>query len=899
MDSTARKYKPLSLVKKNPKTAAVISKLVTPRERPSFAQLGKNMEYGVDHTQLSEMSQNISQRIIDSENIFKLFPDIEMASQILISSILSPKDMVGTNLIMSSDKTDVPADLMLSLLEIIEDNLNTNYSVKENMSKILKEMLFLSGAYVEAVIPENVIDQLINNPVNMSTEDINNVKSWIERPGSLGFLGNISEGKKSRFGLESLDPILSNTYNGSLHISGANGVFEEIEELTELVNITDDFRLLKTPQIINKARETYVKNIINGFRPSKAMEAYDDKKISNRDFTSLLYKSAKVKPQNFVTVPTGEQAVRVSVARPLIIKFPTESVIPIFTPGDPSNHVGYFVLIDGEGNPITKNILLTYQNNNGVSTMLGDQSASMSSLLLKRAKDNLQEQSNSSLSFDKQAEVYADIIEADLLERLKKGIYGDGITISKNNDVYRIMLARALSNQYTRLLYVPKELMTYFSFDVYDNGVGKSLIDDLRVMLSLRAIILFAKVMAMTKNAIATTNVNMTLSPDDPDPQKTIEMSVHEIVRMRQQYFPLGINSPVDLVDWVQRAGLQFSFEGHPGLPQVKFDFENKNMQFALPDAELDEMLRKQTYMAFGLSPETVDNGFNSEFATTVVSNNILLSKRILVKQEKFEPQITLHCKKIIHNDPFIKEVLIKKIRENIEAIKKYINEEDKARLSENQDAFVERYYEDFINNFTVKLPKPDITSVETQQAAFEQYSTGLSAALEAWISSEFMNAEVVGKLGDDVDLIKSTFKAYFLRKWMADNNYMPELKDIVSKDKDGNAVINLYTLSKDHLDGIILSSTEYIKSMQDMAKAASSDLDGIDGGSSESSSEPKSESDIGGNDFRLGEDESQMEEENAKTGEEVAKTNEDEAAAKDLDIDKEKKEDDDLDAVL
>ncbi len=843
MNGPTKKYKPLSLVKKNPKTAAIISKLVIPKERPGFGQLGKNMEYGVDQTQLSEMSQNISQRIIDSDNIFKLFPDIEMASQILISSILSPKDMVGTSLLFTSDKTDIPADLSMAILEIIEDNLYTNYNLKENQAQMLKEMLFISGAYVEAVIPESSVDQLINSPSNLSTEDISNVKEWMEKPGSLGFLGDISSSKKSRFGLESLDPLLSNTYNGKIHsMESKDSKWSEIEELALLVDVTDDFRVLKIPNVLNKARSSYVNNIIDNFKSGVSLESIGEKQknkeITNKDFTALLYKGAKVKPQNFAAVPTSEQTVRRSVARPLVIRFPTESVIPIFTPGDPSSHVGYFVLIDGEGNPVTKSILLNYENNNGMSTMLGDQSASMSSLLLKRAKDNLQEQSNSNLSFSKQAEIYADIVEADLLERLKKGIYGEGITISKNNDVYRIMLARALANQYTRLLYIPRELMTYFAFDYYDNGIGKSLIDDLRVMLSLRAIILFAKVMALTKNAIATTNVNMTLSPDDPDPQKTIEMSVHEIVRMRQQYFPLGINSPVDLVDWVQRAGIQFSFEGHPGLPQVKFDFENKSMQFAVPDSELDEMLRKQTYMAFGLSPETVDNGFNSEFATTVVSNNILLSKRILVKQEKYEPMLTTHSKKIIHNDPTIRDAILAKIDENLETIKKYITDEEVKLIDEDKPRFIAQYYEDFINKFNIRLPKPDITTVETQQTAFEQYSTGLTAALEAWISTEFMNTQVVGGLGDDIDLIKATFKAYFLRKWMADNNYMTELSDIIATDKDGKAILDLYTLSKEHLDGIILSATEYIKSMQKIADASTKDLQGIGGGEVASSGE-------------------------------------------------------------
>jgi hypothetical protein len=101
----------------------------------------------------------------------------------------------------------------------------------------------------------------------------------------------------------------------------------------------------------------------------------------------------------------------------------------------------------------------------------------------------------------------------------------------------------------------------------------------------------------------------------------------------------------------VQRAGFEFTFEGHPGLPQTKFDFETKNLQHTVPDTDFMEQLRKQTIMAHSLSPEVVDSGFSAEFATTVVANNILLSKRVLQIQEKFTPQLTDFARKLLQHD--------------------------------------------------------------------------------------------------------------------------------------------------------------------------------------------------------------------------------------------------------
>ena len=111
---------------------------------------------------------------------------------------------------------------------------------------------------------------------------------------------------------------------------------------------------------------------------------------------------------------------------------------------------------------------------------------------------------------------------------------------------------------------------------------------------------------------------------------KDIEMATDLISKTRQQYFPLGANSAPELLDWIHRAGFELHFEGHPALPQTKFQFNTKNFDRTEPNADLDEGLRKQTYMAFGLSPELLDTGFDAEFAATVTANNILLSKRTM-----------------------------------------------------------------------------------------------------------------------------------------------------------------------------------------------------------------------------------------------------------------------------
>lgn len=825
----------LSLVESNPEVAAVVSKLVKAREIRHFDTNDSKSYYELDQSRLSEISNTVKERINDAEGMMQLFPDMELAAQILISSILSPKDMVKTEIIYSVEENIIPSNISMKLIEIIRSHCEGFYKMKTTLPEKLREILFESGSYVSAVIPESSVDELINNGSMISTEQLFEIFDKDKKTVSLGILGNASKpvitadtaSSPNIAALESFNLQKMPYAHFEPHLTYSVTDDKEraaFESFSKLVEVTDNFTLLKLPKIIQANNKAKVKEMVRR-STSFAVEARQAK-ITGKELEGLLYKGTQSNAVPFSSIKTQKTTKRRSVGRPLALRLPSEATIPVHVPGDPKKHIGYFILVDEEGNPVTRNSNLLSLGN--LQSQLNNQNSNMTSFLLQKARKNLVSQETKNLSIDQAARIYSDIVESDLIERLRNGIYGSSAEISNNNDVYRIMLARTFANQYTRLIYIPAELVTYYAYKYYDNGIGKSLLDDLKVITSLRAILLFAKVMASTKNSIALTHVNMTIDPNDPDPQKTIEMSIHEIIKMRQQYFPLGINSPTDLVDWIQRAGFEFSFEGHPGIPQTKFDFETKNMQHTLPDNELDELLRKQSIMAVGLSPETVDNGFNSEFATTVVANNILLSKRVLQIQQQIEPQLTDEVRKICINDTVIRKEVMEVFEENSEAIAKVISDEDKESFQQNKAAYFEKLFEDFLDVLMLSLPKPDITTLENQSQAYEHYSDALDKAIDAIISSEFITSDIAGDLSTNIDSIKQIYKAYFLRQWMAENGYMTELNEILSVDEDGKPNIEIYDMMKSHLDGILRGSIKLIKAVEPMKKAANKDLEAM-----------------------------------------------------------------------
>ena len=65
---------------------------------------------------------------------------------------------------------------------------------------------------------------------------------------------------------------------------------------------------------------------------------------------------------------------------------PSTSVIPIHVPGDESAHIAYFIVLDGEGNPISQT---SPELNNSLNDRLSIPNGNMDSALLNKMNSNM------------------------------------------------------------------------------------------------------------------------------------------------------------------------------------------------------------------------------------------------------------------------------------------------------------------------------------------------------------------------------------------------------------------------------------------------------------------------------------------------------------------------------
>lgn len=817
------------IIESNPQALPIIPKLVADGKM-SFKntdidkmQINRGILETI-HNQLSTNRQNNS-------NIVKLFPDIEMSIQILVSSILSPKKMTDIQLLYKfSGKFNLAPTVASSVISLVKEYITETYELEEKLPEIVREALFTSGSYCMAVVPESSVDETVNSDLiaSYSTEAFKTKADDLIAKMTDGI--NI----KPRAGVTS-------------SLTKDSSVDEFLKHITSesFVKVTDNTGVFRFSEMKSQiARQLVMRSYKSGV--SVAAESMD--KV---EYLDIFRKrgSSTLTTSNVSTVKTRNEAYRKSIGTPMVVRIPSQSIIPVAVPGNESEHIGYLVLLDENGKPLNAE-----RSFNEADQQKGAGISGNAQTPVQIAYKNLVGDNSSKVNVADLFDMYKDILESQLYSSIQNSLYSKDVKIANKNDIFFLMFSRALAEQKTSILYIPKELLTYFTFYYDEYGVGKSILDNLSILCSLRAILLFARVMAQAKNAIDVTKVNISLSPEDPDPEKTIQTVQDGVLKLRQNFFPLGINNPVDLINWIQRAGLQFAYSNNPLIPDVKIDFESANLTHTVPNDELEESLRKQTFQALGLPPETVDNAFSPEFAVNVVNNNVLMSKRVMIYQKALCKNLSKLVGLFIYNDEALRVKLRVIVSKNAEVIYTGLTEDEKAAYTQNKESFIDRYIDTISEHIAVELPKPENTNMTNLAQEFDVYKLGLESVVESMISSDIFSEDIAGPLNAHIETVRNVFKHHLLRQWCAANNYFPEAMAIGNIDKKDVDV--MMTAITGHLTGTMSNSSLLLTMMQKYKDALTKDLSIVDGQAGETStSEPSSAAQDTGSDEGGGED--------------------------------------------
>ncbi len=705
----------------------------------------------IDYDKIRNLVIEHADSLDDAEGILELLPDLELVIESGCANILSPKDLMNLELSIKVDKAAPP-----EFAQLILAHFTNVYNLEENIPTILKEALYTKGSYILFSIPPLVISNIITkNTYGLEQiETVNNSYSIIKtlKLPTVGFIK--SKNSNINYMMESLSSEIIK-----------HDKTETIKH-NEIIEITDNLGYLALPSILKTLEKKQLKSTLNVAYGIE--EILDETKINN------VYKNNTV--SNIPVLDISFSTIENTEFNPIVLKLPAEAVIPIHIPGEPENHIGYYLFLDEYGNP------LHYSRTSNKFKQLNDKlnqtlarNTEMVSVGLGVSYPNSASNSNEEkIQIQKTLlEEYNQVFERQLLEAIQDNKNKIGVEISNPGELYRIMFARQLTKQFTRVLYIPAELISYIAFNYDQSGIGISLLEKSKLYASFRAILMFATVIAGVNSSINRRTLTLTLDPDDPDQKGTVEEVINEYVALQASgSAPVGRLNPLDIVDFLQKSGIQLKINGGDRFPGTDINIDETKREITPPNTDIMDMLKDAHYAALWTSRDTIEHSNDLEFATTITSANLLQAKR------------AAKCQKILVNgvSRFIQQYIYTGGPLYNELKQKYEEVKTEDSLSFNG----------CIQSIKIHLPTPDTSILETQFKDYQTFTQFLEGVIDIYIADDMLGNLTNGEnVTNNLPAIKAAVMNVMKRNYLRSENMLPELDQLItSEDSNINELI-------------------------------------------------------------------------------------------------------------
>jgi len=443
---------------------------------------------------------------------------------------------------------------------------------------------------------------------------------------------------------------------------------------------------------------------------------------------------------------------------PAVLELPTESVIPIFIPGSPSEHLGYFVVLDNHGLPISiseadANNRMYTNKNAGFSSAKAYDAFFGSNCCNATFHDNVQQYSQmGSLIFN-------DILDAYIRTRIKGIWHEDDLEIGRFNALAAILFQRTLDAKETTLVFVPPMLMTYIAFDYYDDsGVGKSKLSDIQFILSLRTTLMMANVIAAVKDAIDHKKIEFGV--DDKVTNLEAIMKIIGNIFIEKNKLN-GSIEPAEIMRDMYSNALTIVPKNIPGLSDMSVDVSSATGSSARVDDTTMDNLNKMTDAIIGVPSAFLNQTSEVEYARSLVVSNLYFAKTITRLQRAY-------CG---HTDKFVRNYtkVAPKFRRGLEKIiSVYSNKSNCEKLEKKTQQLKDRNPNDYsplsalvdmiLTQVTTSLPKPNIVVDKAQFEEINSYLQNLQGLADRFFNQEMIPSD---------DTLSQTALPIAKAKWM------------------------------------------------------------------------------------------------------------------------------------
>ena len=774
---------------------------VTPEYRRPNLQGSEIISY------LNPVHKTVGDKRISVEKMRQAAPEIEQSRILVSSSILSPNDLQEGEFIFSFE--NIPAvnnDPTLSedIAEVFDQFFNEELQLGIKSYDWIGDIQYGGGSKPILILP-------IATQLDLRYRDGDDIKNDLKDEAEIYPF----HGKTPDAGMESFDAYLKHlspdddyTYSGEagkkLTWKAALEGIDPSQELVDLVpsmesfgvRVPTPFRDRNAPAMLDDSEysldyvsglESMIVNLRTRLEEGDLIKLSENPEIIrfNTDYklkskTQLTEALLKKYQKNRNPAIIREELVDLKTnsakfkhqGHPTLIELPPESVVPICIPGAPDQHLGYFVMIDQFGQPLTienSGMMDNSKDCDGCGGGSGNVNAAYEALFGTgccahyglRGPGNIQSAGNM---------IFNHMLDKYLKSRMKGIFNRTDLSIGRFNAVATTLFYRLLARKETMIVFVSPELLHYFAFS-YDpvTGVGISKLNDIGFLLSMRLHYVIANIIALANDAVQQKIINVSVDEKAANLEGLLD-AIGNIFVAKQK-----LNSSIDpseIIRNIYSNSVAVVPRNVPGLGEFSIEPTVQNTQSVKPDSQLLEQLDNLLVSHLDVPPSALNQLSEPEYAKSLVTYNLFFAKKIARYQRIWCSQIEEFIRDYATFSIPFQKALAKKLAGNMKirstpsgktskgkpSDKKMVNGKRpalqqeklppkvKRMLADNPNVYSEastdKLVQAIIAGVTVKLPTPNIVVDNAQFEQIRNYMSNLNELADSFYPAEMISSD-------------------------------------------------------------------------------------------------------------------------------------------------------------
>lgn len=723
----------------------------------------------------------VGQDRLENRKILQLMPDVAKAARLMIASVFSPNDLSQHAIDVSFDAVNAQEDYKQKLSKYATDFFQEKLNLKTAAPNWVFQFGYETGSCVFAIIPLQSFSEL-------QEQSFIGQEAFVEK-----IVNTIS--KDSLFGFTSESNHRESLYNDRQAL--------ESFALTEINNILLEEDIRETKEVPSDDLKSFVNRVI----AQESLSLTDNpvilsaselsKKKRNKRTQEVLQKRYKsLKQEQIVSISSDKEAKGKNkdgvYGNPILIRLPSEAVSVIHTPGDPNDHQGYLVLLDINGNPIN-----SVEQEALIQTKTGVNYNHHQQNLFNQIYGAYGLNHRGSVSYREHMlnRLYTKIVKHHITKKLDNAGLGN-IEWSGMDSIFRCMFSRFLAQKQTRILFLPKELVSYMVFELDENGYGVSRLDHIKFNLGLKMAVQISRVLASIKAAMDKRSISMKFTPEMMEqPEAFFQQIIQQYVAKSTIAFSIDPNI---IQSQIADKSLSIKGTGIPGMEdfEVTNDPDNRTSSVDFDPSAL-EYIDKQIINGLRVPASTMNSLSEDEYARSVVTTNLFFAMDVSMDQD-----IVVRCiSDLIRKYARYSQEFIEGLKERLPELAREESSIDEAspKKKDDDEKLWQNYsVDDIINLMTISLPKPNIAPSKAQFEVLEAMVQAITNMVNALYPEELAGAD--DTLKSAVAFIRAKFTAANIRQYL---------------ESSGMSTLNV---PESHFSGELKSSGELLDALYNLA---------------------------------------------------------------------------------